>query len=60
MSSKVVVIGGGVGALSGAIRLAKMGFEVELFEKNSELGGKMNEYEAVSYTHLTLPTILLV
>jgi len=53
-----VVIGGGVGALSGAIRLAKMGFEVELFEKNSELGGKMNEYEDLGYRFDTGPSLL--
>ena len=53
-----MVIGGGVGALSGAIRLAKMGFEVELFEKNSELGGKMNEYEDLGYRFDTGPSLL--
>lgn len=58
MSSKVVVIGGGVGALSGAIRLAKMGFKVELFEKNSELGGKMNEHENSGYRFDTGPSLL--
>lgn len=37
---RVVVIGGGLGGLSAAIRLAKKNFSVELFERNSALGGK--------------------
>lgn len=40
---RVVVVGGGLAGLSGAIRLARRGFDVELFEKNDRLGGKMNE-----------------
>lgn len=44
MSQKkqIAVIGGGLAGLSGAIRLARMGFQVQLFEKNERLGGKMN------------------
>ncbi|MCS6808216.1 MAG: phytoene desaturase family protein [Bacteroidota bacterium] len=39
---RVIVIGGGLAGLSGAIRLARMGFDVQLFEKNACTGGKMN------------------
>ena len=42
-NKRVVVIGGGLGALSGAIRLARLGFSVQLFEKNPKIGGKVNE-----------------
>ncbi|MXV74698.1 phytoene desaturase [Candidatus Poribacteria bacterium] len=42
-NKRVAVIGGGLGALSGAIRLAKLGFSVQLFEKNPKIGGKVNE-----------------
>jgi phytoene desaturase len=41
-TKKVIIVGGGLGGLSAAIRLARMGFRVQLFEKNSTLGGKMN------------------
>ncbi|MCU0424352.1 MAG: phytoene desaturase family protein [Candidatus Kapabacteria bacterium] len=41
-TQKVIVIGGGLAGLSGAIRLARMGFRVQLFEKNDRAGGKMN------------------
>lgn len=39
----VAVIGGGLGALAGAIRLARQGFCVKLFEQGERVGGKMNE-----------------
>jgi len=58
MAKRVLVVGSGLGALSGAIRLAKMGFEVSLFEKNRELGGKMNEMSLGSYRFDTGPSLL--
>ncbi len=58
MGKNIVVIGGGLGALSGAIRLAKMGFDVLLFEQNDKLGGKMNEFLDGQYRFDTGPSIL--
>ncbi len=58
MDKRVAVIGGGLGALSGAIRLAKMGFKVQLFEKNDKLGGKMNELALGPYRFDTGPSLL--
>ncbi|MBN2410722.1 phytoene desaturase [candidate division KSB1 bacterium] len=43
MSKSIAIIGGGLGGLSSAIRLARMGFKVKLFENNETVGGKMNE-----------------
>ena len=60
----VAVIGGGLGALSGAIRLARMGFSVQLFEKNPKLGGKVNEVVLAGYRFdtgaslLTMPSVI--
>ncbi|QOV90054.1 phytoene desaturase family protein [Humisphaera borealis] len=42
MSKQVIVIGGGVGGLSAAIRLAAKGLRVTLLEKNDRIGGKLN------------------
>jgi len=42
MKKKMIVIGGGLGGISAAISSAQRGFDVELFEKNSHLGGKLN------------------
>lgn len=40
---KVAVIGSGVGGLASAIRLAKLGCKVSVFEANDFVGGKVNE-----------------
>lgn len=56
--AKVVVIGGGLGGLAGGIRLAKMGYDVELYEKNITLGGKMNELHLGSFRFDTGPSLI--
>jgi uncharacterized protein with NAD-binding domain and iron-sulfur cluster len=45
MSSKVIVLGGGVAGLSAAHELAERGFAVEVFERNSIPGGKARSVE---------------
>ncbi len=45
MSKHVAIIGGGVGGLAAAIRLASAGLRVTLLEKNSRVGGKLNLWE---------------
>jgi len=58
MIKKIAVIGGGLGSLSGAIHLARMGFKVQLFEQSSRLGGKANELVLGHYRFDTGPTLL--
>lgn len=48
-SKKVIVIGAGIGGLSAAARLAKMGYAVTVFEKNSVPGGKVAIVEESGY-----------
>lgn len=63
-NKRVAVIGGGLGALSGAIRLARLGFSVQLFEKNPKIGGKVNEVVLEGYRFdtgaslLTMPVVV--
>ena len=63
-NKRVAVIGGGLGALSGAIRLAQLGFSVQLFEKNPKIGGKVNEVVLEDYRFdtgaslLTMPFVI--
>ena len=42
MKQTVIVIGSGVGGLATAIRLAKMGMKVTVYEKNCFVGGKVH------------------
>jgi len=45
MSKTAIVIGSGFSALSGAAYLAKYGFNVKLFEKNPQFGGRARVFE---------------
>lgn len=49
-NKKVVIIGGGIGGLGTACLLAKQGYDVELFEKNVNLGGRANIFHAEGFT----------
>ena len=55
---QVVIIGGGLGGLSAAIRLQAKGFPVTLLEKRHQLGGRAGVFERNGYTFDTGPTIL--
>jgi len=55
---KVAIIGGGLGGLTAAIRLAHQGFQVKLFEKNEILGGKMNQFVSNGFRFDTGPSLL--
>lgn len=46
---KVAVIGSGIAGLSAALNLASMGVKVTVFEKNSWVGGKINQFEINCY-----------
>lgn len=39
---EVLIVGSGIGGLSTAIRLLKDGYKVKIFEKNNNIGGKVN------------------
>ena len=47
--SKAIIIGAGIGGIASAIRLAVMGFEVIVFEKNSYPGGKLSHFSKEGY-----------
>ncbi len=55
---KVAVIGSGLGGLSSAVHLAKLGYSVDIFEKNSLPGGKVGEISFDGYRFDTGPSIL--
>ncbi len=49
-----------MGSLAAAIRLAGRGFEVEVFEKNDQLGGRIGRLGAQGFAFDTGPSLLLM
>lgn len=54
----VVIIGGGIGGLSAAIRLAAAGKRVTLLEKNAQTGGKMGQVQTGGFRWDTGPSVI--
>ena len=46
---KAIVVGSGIAGIAAAIRLAVKGYDVEVFEKNAYLGGKLTEIQLGEY-----------
>lgn len=59
-TKRVAVVGAGIGGLAAAIRLRCMGFDVEVFEKNTQPGGRVGRLEGSGFTFDTGPTLLLM
>lgn len=58
MSRKILVIGAGLGGLAAAIRLARAGHAVEVWEKNEGPGGKAKELRIGNFRWDTGPSLL--
>lgn len=58
--ARVVVVGGGFGAMAAAARLAKLGHEVTLLERSDRLGGALGTVEADGYAWDAGPTSTLL
>jgi phytoene desaturase len=58
MSRKILVIGAGLGGLAAAIRLARAGDAVEVWEKNEGPGGKVKELRIGDFRWDTGPSLL--
>jgi phytoene desaturase len=56
--AEAVVVGGGVGGMATAIRLAHASHHVVLLERNDVLGGKLARHQAAGYTWETGPSLL--
>lgn len=55
---RVVIIGGGLGGLASAARLAVQGHHVTLCEAGATLGGKMNTFESQGFRFDTGPSLI--
>lgn len=58
--TNAVVVGGGLGGLATAIRLAHRGCRVTVLEQNPRMGGRCNLLTRDGYTFDTGPTLLLM
>jgi len=56
MQKSVLVVGAGIGGLATALRLAKRGYKVEIIEKNSQAGGRLNQLKKDGFTFDTGPS----
>ena len=57
---KVIVIGAGVSGLASAIRLKTLGYDVEVYEKNEKVGGRMYQLEENGFKFDLGPTIVMM
>ena len=57
---KVIVVGAGLGGISAALSLATRGFEVELYEKNDKIGGKLNVMQMDGFSFDLGPSIIIL
>ena len=55
---RIAIVGGGIGGLSTACRLAAAGFIVTLYEKNPRVGGKMGQVQSDGYRWDTGPSVI--
>jgi len=60
LAKRVAIIGAGMGGLAAAIRLRLMGFDVQIFEKNGQTGGRVGRLREDGFTFDTGPTLLLM
>ena len=51
MKKKVIVIGSGVAGLAVSIRLKTKGYDVEVYEKNDNVGGKLSDFYIDNFRH---------
>jgi len=56
MRKKVIVIGSGFSSLSASCYLAQKGYDVEIFEKNSTIGGRARQLKKEGFTFDIGPT----
>ena len=64
MKKKVIIIGSGIAGLAVSIRLKSKGFDVEVYEKNKNVGGKLSDFYLDNFRHdfgpklFTMPNLM--
>jgi len=59
MKKSVIIIGAGIGGLSTAVRLLSKGYDVNIYEKQSKIGGKTNQLVCDPFTFDLTASILM-
>ena len=57
---RVVIVGAGPGGLTAGMLLASKGYDVQLYEKDSAVGGRNQALRLCPYTFDTVPTFLMM
>jgi diapolycopene oxygenase len=57
MNKKAIIIGSGIGGISISIHLAKLGYQVEVYEQSEKPGGKLNEITEGDFRFDTGPSL---
>ena len=55
---KVAIIGGGLGGIASAIRFRARGYDVAIYERLNELGGRAQKFSKDGYLHDAGPTVI--
>ena len=64
LNKKVIIIGSGVAGLALSVRLKSKGYDVEVFEKNKNVGGKLSDFYLNNFRHdfgpklFTMPNLI--
>lgn len=60
MKKKIIVIGSGVAGLAAGVRLLAKGYDVEIYEKQPIVGGKMSQIREAGFKFDVGPTIVMM
>ena len=64
MKRKAIIIGSGIAGLAVSIRLKSKGYDVEVYEKNDNVGGKLSDFYINDFRHdfgpklFTMPNLI--
>ena len=58
MNKTAIVVGSGFGGISAALRMKAMGYDVSLFEKLDQLGGRARVFKKSGFTFDAGPTVI--
>jgi phytoene desaturase len=50
MQKKVLIVGTGLAGITSALRMSKLGYQVEMVEKYHQAGGRLNQLKKDGFT----------